>query len=524
MGFISTDRNQMDLLGYSLDDFVPKNAKCRFVIDIVSKLDLNNLYNRYSTQGNDAFDPAIMLSTWFYAYSEAVTSTRKLEERCQRDLYYIYISGKLNPDHTSLSRFRKNHLDLLSDYFMQIIKIAIESGVTDFKQIAIDGSKIQAASSAKHNKTSDELAQYLAKIRKDIKEYMRHCDILDEDSVDSNNLEEIRRKLDNLKEQEKRILARQKELESRKSSLKSEHRKNHKINTAEPEARNMNKVNGNQKLPAYNVQVSVDTKTHLIVANETVQDTNDFDQLSRQHKNVESNLHLDQERCYIYDAGYHNFEQLEYINSNQLNVFVASPRKDNEKEQSVGAKNVFDRTDFEYNQKNDCYECPAGNKLEYEKNYSKNNRWFGRVYKTDACPSCSLRTQCLARNKSSKYRRIRRENREIYAELMYKKGKTDQAKQKQKIRSTTVEPVFGNLKANLGFWRFRLKGHKQASGEFNLMCIAHNLNKLFALISNPKLFVPKWIDYFKTLCQRTITCNTEKIYLSPIPLRSCIVN
>ena len=30
MGFISTDRKQINLLGYSLDDFVPSNAECRF--------------------------------------------------------------------------------------------------------------------------------------------------------------------------------------------------------------------------------------------------------------------------------------------------------------------------------------------------------------------------------------------------------------------------------------------------------------------------------------------------------------
>ena len=79
MGFITTNRNQMDLLGFSLDELVPKDAKCRFVVDIVSQLDLKELYNRYSNQGNDAFDPSIMLSTWFYAYSETVTATRKLE-------------------------------------------------------------------------------------------------------------------------------------------------------------------------------------------------------------------------------------------------------------------------------------------------------------------------------------------------------------------------------------------------------------------------------------------------------------
>jgi len=441
MGFISTDRNQMDLLGYSLNDLVPKDAKCRFIVDIISKLDLKELYHRYSSQGNYAFEPSIMLSTWFFAYSDTVTSTRKVEQKCQRDLHYMYVSGNLKPDHTSLSRFRKNHIDLISDYFVQIINLANANGVSDFKQVAIDGSKIQASSSAKHSKTSDELSQYLDKIRKDIKDYMEQCDLLDENSTGINNLQEIRHNIERLKQKEQELLTHQKELESRKSKLKAEHRKNHKINTAEPQARNMNKVNGNQKLPAYNVQIGVDTQTQLIIANETIQDTNDYDQLVQQHKNVESNLGSDKDRCYIYDAGYHNLEQLEYVYTNQLNAFVASPRKDNNQVKSLKSKTTFDHTDFVYDQENDYYSCPANNQLIYEKDYHKANKWSGRVYKSNACPGCSLKAHCLAQNNTSKYRRIRREHREIYAERMQKTGTTDQGKQKQIIRSTTVEPA-----------------------------------------------------------------------------------
>lgn len=508
MGFMSTDRHQSDLFGYSLNDFVPKDAKCRFVVDIVSDLNLTELYSRYSSQGNDAFDPSMMLSTWFYAYSNAVTTTRKLEQRCQRDLHYMFVSGNLKPDHTSLSRFRKNHLDLIPDYFLQIIRIAIEKGISDFKLISIDGSKIQAASSIKHSKTSDELSQYLDKVRKDIQDYMHHCDLFDENSADESNVEQIRSKINDLKKLEKTLLDRQEELEKRKSSLKAEHRKKHKINIAEPEARNMNKVNGRQKLPAYNVQLSVDAKTQLIAANQTVTLSNDYDQLSVQHKNVETNLGPDSQRCYVYDAGYHNLEHLEYINLNHINAYVASPRKD-----SAEYPGNFNRIDFVYDAEHDYYKCPAGNKLTYENDYNKQDKWSGRVYKTQACPSCRLKEQCLAQNKKSKYRRIRREHREIYAEHMQKKGRTDHAKYLQHIRSTTVEPAFGNLKANLGFRRFSLKGHIQVSGEFNLMCIAHNLNKLFKLTGKTKHDKKISVDYLKTSCQRTMIQFFEKLYL-----------
>jgi len=152
MGFRTNDRNQIELLGHSLADLVESDAKCRFVVELVSKLQLNKLYQKYSNVGTDANDPSAMLATWFLAYSEGNSSTRTLEERCIRDTHFIYTSCNLKPDHATLSRFRKKNLDLISDYFVQIIQLAQKSGISDFKHITIDGTKIQASSSPKKDR------------------------------------------------------------------------------------------------------------------------------------------------------------------------------------------------------------------------------------------------------------------------------------------------------------------------------------------------------------------------------------
>ena len=57
MGFIGANRQQLDLLGYFLGDFVPQDTKCRFVFKLVAKLDLRKLYGQYSDQGADASNP-----------------------------------------------------------------------------------------------------------------------------------------------------------------------------------------------------------------------------------------------------------------------------------------------------------------------------------------------------------------------------------------------------------------------------------------------------------------------------------
>ena len=85
MSFITNDQNQLHMFGYCLSDLVPKNAKCRLVLNLVKRLKLKKLYHRYSSQGNHAYEPSVMLAIWFYAYSMGETSTRKIEELCRRD-------------------------------------------------------------------------------------------------------------------------------------------------------------------------------------------------------------------------------------------------------------------------------------------------------------------------------------------------------------------------------------------------------------------------------------------------------
>jgi transposase len=175
MGFISSNRNQNDLLGYRINDFAKFDKKSRFVIDLVSRLDLKALFASYSDQGGDAYAPDMMLALWFYAYSNGVTSTRDLEELCKYDTHYMYISSNQKPDHTTLSRFRKAHLDLLSDYFVQIIIIAREEGISAFNHIAIDGTKIKAWHNGRQSYNEVQLDQLIANIRSDITRYMNQC-------------------------------------------------------------------------------------------------------------------------------------------------------------------------------------------------------------------------------------------------------------------------------------------------------------------------------------------------------------
>jgi len=488
MNFRTLDRNQTHLLGFSLDDLVEPEAKCRFIVHIVYQLDLDKLYSKYSNVGTNANDPSAMLATWFLGYCEGITESRKLEERCKRDTHFMYTSCNLQPDHTTLSRYRKNHLELISDYFVQIIRLAQSNGVSDFKHITIDGTKIQAASSPRKSKDEKGLERYLATVRENIAEYLKQCDendLLDE-NLSSDDLSVIQAELQKLKDIEGTLVERKYELEQRKQKIRKEHKQTHQINIIEPEAFNMRHANGKQTLPAYNAQASTDSKTQLIVAADVVQDRVDFDQFSVQHQTINDNLGKDSERMYTADSGYYNLDQLEYIEKHQVDAIInaAHPEDRSLNKETPNVKELqksgrrLERSDFVYDSQDDKYICPSSRSLNFN-HLGKREKRPKRIYQSENCNHCLLKEQCLSKKNKTGIRMIQRDLQEILAEQMAIRLDTQDAKDRLYIRKTTVEPVFGNLKENLGFRRFSLCGLDNVKNEFKLMAIAHNINKLY---------------------------------------------
>ena len=510
MGFITSDRSQTSLLGFCVEDFAKEDPKSRFVVELVSRLDLRPLFARYSEQGGDSYAPSMMLALWFFAYSENQIHTRDLERSCMFDTRYMYITGNQRPDHTTLSRFRKANIDLMSEYFVQILLLAQEAGLSDFKQIAIDGTKIKAKSSGRHSYTEDQLNKKIERLRQDIAHYMQRCDFAEQGATDALNLEALQAEKARLEELEKELLQRKEQLQKRKQTLKPEKRDKHQINILEPEARLMPK----DKKPGYNSQAAVDTQTHLIVATDVTDQPNDQGQLIPMIQAVEKNIDTDPDRSYTADAGYHNTEDLKALKENNIDAIVADPAPNNRtiKENPTSVESILEqdrkveRNDFVYYQDEDYYQCPAGNKLLPVKN--KGNK---TVYRASGCPSCPLAKCCISSKKEVK--QIHRSHREGAAEWMARRLNTDEAKKRMKMRATSVEPVFGNLKQNLGFRRFSLQGLQNVHGEFNLMCIAHNLNVLFKMMQQGRLTAAIYASQSRINQFMTISKNILAIYI-----------
>jgi len=304
--FKDCDRDTLFLMPPSVDDWVPENHLARFVVDIVSRLDLSTIKSGYAGRGSDAYPPIMMVALLFYAYATGVFSSRKIERATYDSVAFRYIAVNTHPDHDTIASFRRRFLKELKALFVQILLIAHEMGVLKLGSVSLDGTKIKANAS-KHHALSWGYAHKLEKQLKDeIKELLHKAKQADkEDLPEGMNIpDELARRESRLeaiaaaktlieqraaerfaKEQqayEEKLAARNaKEKETGKkpkgrSPIPPEPGPKNKdqVNLTDNDSRIMPSQGGGFE-QAYNSQAAVDIETMLIVENHITQQSND---------------------------------------------------------------------------------------------------------------------------------------------------------------------------------------------------------------------------------------------------------
>jgi transposase len=154
----------------SLEEVLPANHLARFVVDIISQLNLNQIYAGYAEQGGEAVAPEALLGVLFYGYATGIFSSRKLEKATHENLGMRYVAGGLHPDHDTIAHFRKTFLGELQGLFVQILLMAVLSGVLKLGNISLDGSKIHADASKSHAVSYKRLIELEAQLKAEVNE------------------------------------------------------------------------------------------------------------------------------------------------------------------------------------------------------------------------------------------------------------------------------------------------------------------------------------------------------------------
>jgi len=412
----------------------------RFLVDVVSALDLGAVYASYSEKdgrGQSAYAPELMVRLLLYGYATGVYSSRKIQARTYEDIAFRFLSGDQHPDHATIAEFRKRHLEALASLFMQALLLCEKAGLVKLGHVSIDGTKIKANAS-KHkamsykrmNETEARLEQEIAALLQraeetDSSEDARYGqdkqgdELPDELSRRESRLEKIRAAKQALEEE-----AREKAEQARAEAEKKQRGRKpapdlEKANPADKAQRNFTDpdsrimpdgANKGSFVQGYNAQIAVDSVSQIIVAAQVTQETNDKQQLIPMLERVVANLKQKPEKVSA-DAGYFSEANLSDKAVEGIDLHIATAR--------------------------DKHNDPVASAT------------------TDISPGATAR------------------------EVMQHKLKTEEGHAVYKMRKAIVEPVFGQIKEVRGFRRFSLRGKQNVSHEWRLVCAVSNLLKLF---------------------------------------------
>lgn len=157
----------------SVQEWLPENHLARFVVEVVSKLDLRLLEDSYTRRGSEGYHPAMMLALLFYGYATGVFSSRRLEQATYDSVAFRYICGNTHPDHDTITEFRKRFLNELKPLFVQILVLAQAIGLLKLGRVSLDGTKVKANAS-KHSALSwGHIEKIEEQLRQEVEELMR---------------------------------------------------------------------------------------------------------------------------------------------------------------------------------------------------------------------------------------------------------------------------------------------------------------------------------------------------------------
>jgi len=428
MPYVEYNQSNGYLLPPYLEELIPADHVARVVNKVVDLLNIWELTSQEKIEGRPAYHPRMMLKILFYAYSQKMPSSRVIARRCAEDVVFMWLSGMQRPDFRTISDFRKNNIKVLKKLFKQVVQICHRLGMVSLGLVAIDGTKVKAATSDYGAKTKDALKEALKAVEADIEKYMADGLAIDkaEDILYGENRagQELPKEVKQALEKREAIVAAIKEIQEIKENDKTG-KKGPKLNPLEKEARFM-KHNGGRIRLSYNCQAAVDEKEGVIVAADITSEANDKRQMLPMLEKVEETVEKKPEKA-VMDAGYYSRDNLEKAEKVGTDCYVTS-KKWEEEVQGKGVEVAKEDGVKEYAE-------------------TRSNRGIADAVRRMAA---KLQTE---------------EGKEIYCQ-----------------RKEIVEPVFGQVKFNLGFRRFRLKGLDKAGGEWTLVCLIHNIKKIYIRI------------------------------------------
>jgi transposase len=459
---IKADYDQMLIFPPSVEDWIGEDHPARFIRDFVESLDLRELgfVIPISEVGGSYYAPDLLLKAWLYGYMHGIRSTRKVEQACREHMGLIWLTGGNAPDHNVLSRFLNANRAAISELFKQSVKVAVKCEMVGMAVHAIDGTKIRSNSSWNKMTCAEVLEKMQEKLDRSVADFMTEIERQEQEEIGEYKLPSAMHGTLRCKEKIQKALS---ELEQ--SDLK-------RVHPCEPEARVM-KNRRNLDL-SYNAQAVADGDNGIIVAADVINAGSDNGQLVPMLDLVKENLGATAKENLV-DGGYFSGSQIGLAEERKYEVLLNAPSSETTPRESRKS-NVYQTSQFLYDQERDCCICPHGEELPYltTRVRGKNKNAF-RVYRCRRHRECPHRSECTTS----------KQGREIDISVHYEAVERQRAKRKDPAnrrllseRKKIIEPVFAWIKRHLGFDRWTVVGLERVRAQWALVGTVINLMKL----------------------------------------------
>jgi transposase len=456
--FRSDDLDQALLLPPSLHDWLPEQHLARFLVDVVDALDLGAIqasYDEKDGRGQAAYAPAMMVRVLLYGYCTGVCSSRKMQAKTHEDVAFRYLAADEHPDHSTLAEFRKRHLAALAELFTQALQLCQKAGLVKLGHVAIDGTKLQGNASKHKAMSYERMGETEKKLKEEVQALLQRAEAVDvaedEKYGKGQSGDELPAELARRESRLAKIRAAKAELEAEARQQAEERKAAAEAKIAERReqaARTGKKVGGREPQVPDPEQAVPDAKAQRSFTDPESRIMPQGSQKGSFLQGYNAQAAVDAEAQVIVAADVIQ----ETTDNHQLVPMLEQV------EQNVGAKPQAVSADSGYWDPQQVGDARVQGMDLYVATGKQKHGETSECTGDDPIPSGrepSLREQ------------------------MKQKLKTEAGRNLYRMRKAIVEPVFGQIKEWRGFRRFLLRGVQKVRAEWKLICLTHNLLKLF---------------------------------------------
>ncbi len=439
--------DQLLLLPPDMTHWLPQEHLVYFIQDLVGQMDLSAIYTSYdgSKGGYPAYHPEMMVALLVYGYCVGVPSSRKIEKATYELIPFRVLTADQHPDHDTIAEFRRRHLESLAALFVQVLRLCQKAGLVKLGHVSLDGTKVRANASKHKAMSYGRMEKSVMELEAEVKRLLAEAEATDEAEDRCHGKD---RHGDELPEELRFKQGRLARIKEAKEALEREARERAKQERLEQDKKKQGREASGEhrgrppKAPS-----------------------------ERPDGKAQYNF-TDPESRIMKDGATKSFEQ----------SYNCQAAVDSESQVIVGA-----RVSQEANDKQELQ--PMVEKLKSDLDGKKPLRMTADSgYFSEDNVSYLAREQidgyvATGRIKHGDQRlpvprgrmpkgaslkeRVSRKLRTLKGQFIYAK------------RKGIIEPVFGQIKQVRGFRQFLLRGIRKVSGEWDLICLGHNVLKLF---------------------------------------------